>query len=153
MYEYNGRITRVVDGDTVVASIDLGFKVHVTETMRIANVDTQELDDKDGAKAVIGRAARKLAELLANGGPNMMFRTTKLDGVETFGRYVAEVWLYVSTNMGRIQLIQWSDVMKYAGYDKTFVGQMDAETQAVISASYVGDMVKQSQIGVAPEAK
>jgi micrococcal nuclease len=43
MYEYKGVITRVVDGDTVVASIDLGFDTTLNNIrLRFYGIDTPE---------------------------------------------------------------------------------------------------------------
>ena len=42
MYEYTARIESVVDGDTIDAVIDLGFKVSTRQRMRLARIDTPE---------------------------------------------------------------------------------------------------------------
>jgi len=42
MYKYNAKITNVVDGDTVDAVIDLGFKLTTVQRLRIAHIDTPE---------------------------------------------------------------------------------------------------------------
>ncbi len=43
MYEYNALITRVVDGDTFDAEVDLGFRVKWKARFRLKNVDTPEI--------------------------------------------------------------------------------------------------------------
>ena len=42
MYEYRARITRVIDGDTVEAEIDLGFHVTFTATLRLTGINAPE---------------------------------------------------------------------------------------------------------------
>lgn len=42
MYEYKAKIINVVDGDTVDALIDLGFKVQTLQRLRLTRVDTPE---------------------------------------------------------------------------------------------------------------
>jgi micrococcal nuclease len=42
MYEYKARVTNVVDGDTIDAAIDLGFKVQTMQRLRLARIDTPE---------------------------------------------------------------------------------------------------------------
>lgn len=42
MYEYKARVVNVVDGDTVDAVIDLGFKVAVSQRLRLDRIDTPE---------------------------------------------------------------------------------------------------------------
>jgi len=41
-YQYKAKITNVVDGDTVDALVDLGFKVQIAQRLRLARVDTPE---------------------------------------------------------------------------------------------------------------
>ena len=43
----NTRITRVIDGDTVEAAVNVGFNITVNETFRIYGVDTPESFGKD----------------------------------------------------------------------------------------------------------
>ena len=42
MYEYKAKVTNVVDGDTIDAIVDLGFKVQTLQRLRLARVDTPE---------------------------------------------------------------------------------------------------------------
>ena len=51
MYEYNARLKRVVDGDTVDFIVDLGFHVHKTIRTRLLGVDTPERGHPDWKKA------------------------------------------------------------------------------------------------------
>tara|TARA_R110000824_G_C14795245_1_gene633750 strand:+ start:65 stop:397 length:333 start_codon:yes stop_codon:yes gene_type:complete len=51
MYEYNAKLDRVVDGDTVDAMIDLGFDTWVHKRIRLEGIDapetrTRDLDEK-----------------------------------------------------------------------------------------------------------
>lgn len=41
-YRYRARLVRVIDGDTFLADIDLGFRVHAHLKVRIAGVDCPE---------------------------------------------------------------------------------------------------------------
>ena len=42
MFEYKVKITRVVDGDTVDADIDLGFDIIYRDRIRLMGIDTPE---------------------------------------------------------------------------------------------------------------
>ena len=51
MYEYNAKLDRVIDGDTVDAMIDLGFNTWVHKRIRLEGIDapetrTRDLDEK-----------------------------------------------------------------------------------------------------------
>ncbi len=51
MYEYNCKISRVVDGDTVDVDIDLGFGTwRCSERIRLYGVDTPECRTRDAKK-------------------------------------------------------------------------------------------------------
>ena len=41
-YEYKAKVINVVDGDTIDALVDLGFKVQIMQRLRLARVDTPE---------------------------------------------------------------------------------------------------------------
>jgi micrococcal nuclease len=41
-YSFSGVIYNVVDGDTVDAELDLGFKLKIRQRMRLAGIDTPE---------------------------------------------------------------------------------------------------------------
>ena len=46
MYKYNATLVKVIDGDTVDAIIDLGFKVSIRERIKLWKIDDQELRSK-----------------------------------------------------------------------------------------------------------
>lgn len=97
-YTYRGEITRVVDGDTLMLSIDLGLSVWQREqTFRLARIDAPELTTPEGQVA-----AQRVADHLglrfdpgrpsAVGAPVACVVTTKKDRRDPYRRYVAEVW-------------------------------------------------------------
>lgn len=45
MYEYNAKVIRVVDGDTVRLQIDLGFTIRWISNCRLHGLNTPELND------------------------------------------------------------------------------------------------------------
>ena len=68
MYEYIIKLNRVIDGDTIVADIDLGFDVWLKDQyIRLSGVDTPELKSKDKAHRAAGLLAKtKLTEFLSS---------------------------------------------------------------------------------------
>lgn len=94
MYEYKAEIVRVIDGDTVVFNIDLGFNTWIrNESVRFAFINapesrTRDLVEKEkglAAKAFVQEEINKCVE--AKG--NFTLKTYKYSG--KFGRYIAEV--------------------------------------------------------------
>ena len=57
MYEYNCKVVKIVDGDTVDVDIDLGFGIQLTdERVRIMGIDTPESRTSDKVEKVFGLA-------------------------------------------------------------------------------------------------
>ena len=62
MYEYRARITRVIDGDTVEAEIDLGFRVSLEVVLRLVGINTPEVHGPDRPRGLAAKG--HLSELL-----------------------------------------------------------------------------------------
>tara|TARA_Y100001938_G_C8054236_1_gene413558 strand:+ start:510 stop:959 length:450 start_codon:yes stop_codon:yes gene_type:complete len=97
---YNFRVTeinRVVDGDTIDVTIDLGFDLYKKERVRVAGVDTPEKRTRDLEEKALGIDAtnwlkEKLESTLA-GDDQLSIRTELVGGVGKYGRLLG--WLYV----------------------------------------------------------
>ena len=59
MYEYKCDITRVVDGDTVDAEIDLGFDIIFKSRIRLYGIDTPESRTSNKDEKARGKRAAK----------------------------------------------------------------------------------------------
>tara|TARA_Y100001951_G_scaffold78769_1_gene66395 strand:+ start:1311 stop:1721 length:411 start_codon:yes stop_codon:yes gene_type:complete len=59
MYDYGAKLVRVIDGDTFVAELDLGFKTHKVETIRLSGINTPESRTRDLEEKRHGLAAKK----------------------------------------------------------------------------------------------
>jgi micrococcal nuclease len=55
-------ITKVVDGDTIDADIDLGFDISLTKRIRLAGIDTPESRTKDQYEKKLGLQAKDVAQ-------------------------------------------------------------------------------------------
>ena len=97
---YNFRvveINRVLDGDTIDVTIDLGFDLYKKERVRVAGVDTPEKrTTNDEEKALGYDATHWLEEQLKgaiSGEDDLVIRTELVGGVGKYGRLLG--WLYV----------------------------------------------------------
>ena len=91
MYEYRARITRVIDGDTVEAEIDLGFRVSLEVVLRLVGINAPEVHGSDRPRGLAAKA--HLLELLQHLTPvdgHITVRTQK-DLTEKYGRYLANL--------------------------------------------------------------
>jgi|TARA_R100000315_G_C5156354_1_gene89811 micrococcal nuclease len=67
MFDYKAELIRIIDGDTFVATIDLGFSTHRKETVRLAGINTPESRTRNLEEKKHGLAAKKkLGDLLTN---------------------------------------------------------------------------------------
>jgi len=82
MFEYEAKILRVVDGDTVKAEIDLGFHMSVRETFRLKGINTPENSTQ------IGRDVTVMMKHMLEG-QTVIMKTYKTD---KYGRWLAEVF-------------------------------------------------------------
>ena len=65
LYHYKAKIDRVVDGDTVDVSIDLGFDMHSRQRVRLWGINTPECRTRDKREKALGLAAKaRLIEIL-----------------------------------------------------------------------------------------
>ena len=88
-YVYWADVTRIVDGDTIDANVDLGFNVFHKIRFRLNGIDTMELRDPDPVKREHAQRARdRLTELLM--GCKILIETRKTD---KYGRYLADIYL------------------------------------------------------------
>ena len=97
---YNFRVTeinRVVDGDTIDVTIDLGFDLYKKERVRIAGVDTPEKRTRDLEEKALGIDAtnwmKEQLEEAINGESELTIRTELKGGMGKYGRLLG--WLYV----------------------------------------------------------
>ena len=91
------KINRVVDGDTIDVTLDLGFSLTKKERVRIAGVDTPEKRTRDPEEKTLGIDAtnwmkEKLTETI-KGDEELVIRTELKGGVGKYGRLLG--WLYV----------------------------------------------------------
>jgi len=93
---YRAVVKEWVDGDTLRVLIDIGFNLYPYETIRIADIDTPELNRAATAEA--GRAAKAYAESIAPAGTLIVIDTRP--DTESFGRYVAFLMLPDGSDIG-----------------------------------------------------
>lgn len=104
---YRAAITRVVDGDTIYALMNLGFSVYHLMSIRLTDIDAPELfsGPKEGREK--GAASKEFLEsFIDQRGTHCAITSEKWS--QSFGRYVARVQLSDGTDL--------SEEMVRAGY-------------------------------------
>ena len=91
------KINKVVDGDTIDVTIDLGFDLYKKERVRIAGVDTPEKRTRDLEEKALGLDAtywmKKQLDDTIKGDDELIIRTELKGGTGKYGRLLG--WLYV----------------------------------------------------------
>lgn len=91
-YTYDAVVNRVVDGDTLDLTIDLGFSVFIKQRVRLLRVNTPEIYGvkKDSEEYKRGKEASQITlDWVANNGYKIRVYTKK---TEKYGRYLAEIY-------------------------------------------------------------
>ncbi len=99
MYKYTAKLVRVIDGDTVILDVDLGYTVHVTVTFRLDGINAPEMTGENKLDGQASKAA--LQKILDNAVPDA--KGNKLiyvdsTGRDKYGRWVAKLVVYNTTD-------------------------------------------------------
>jgi micrococcal nuclease len=118
MYEYNCKIVRVIDGDSILIDIDLGFShwIH-NESIRLYGIDTPECRTRDAEEKAAGLLAKEFVEEALHVGGTYTL-TTKEKG--KFGRYLGTIYLTDDTSINAA-LVKERLAVPYFGQSKVRV--------------------------------
>jgi len=119
MYEYNARVEKVLDGDTVDLTIDLGFKVLYQHSCRLYGINAAE----HGTEA--GDAATAFLKGLLPVGQVVVVQTLK-DRTEKYGRVLGVLTLPApKAKKGAAVVVQATvnDQLVAAGHAKAWDGK------------------------------
>ena len=125
-YEYNAKVTEIVDGDTVVIDIDLGFDVVFTkQKVRLLGVDTPESRTSDKIEKVFGVASKDYVKKFIEDckDKNVIIRPHISDDVdsngrEKFGRLLGEIINPDTKKVLNEELINHGYAVRYMGENK-----------------------------------
>lgn len=92
MYEYQAKVIRVVDADTLWCRVDLGFRLYREISLRFADINAPELSTQEGKDA-----RDRLKEVLL---PDSVIVVRTFRDPGAYDRYTATV-LYNGTNMNQ----------------------------------------------------
>lgn len=113
MYEYVCKLSRVVDGDTVIIDVDLGFTVHVNVGFRLLGINAPEVvgvTHKDGLAA-----KQHLSTLLGQG--TIVVKSLKPLKTDKYGRWLGT--FYVTKPDGSV--VNVNDQMVVDGFAVVYV--------------------------------
>ena len=84
MYEYKAVVNEVYDGDTITATLDLGFYIKLRLRLRLLGINTPEVRGEERPEGLISRD--RLREKIL--GKEVIVRTGKTG---KYGRWISEI--------------------------------------------------------------
>lgn len=132
-------LEKVVDGDTIDVTLDLGFDVCTRQRVRLLGIDTPESRTSDPEEKKYGLLSKeKLKEWCMKAVASddddieIELRCPEKDSRGKFGRILAEVWVREGG--------QWTNVNKWMcdeGYAVPYVGQNKKDVEALHMANRI----------------
>ncbi len=83
-FTYRASIEKIIDGDTLKVNFDIGFKTHLSHTLRLRGIDCPEMSTKEGA------AAKIFVQSYIKEAQTILVRSFHDD---KYGRYLADVFI------------------------------------------------------------
>ena len=119
MYEYYVKsVDKVVDGDTIDVTIDLGFDILYRSRVRLSGIDTPESRTRDLEEKKMGLEAKDYLKNRLKFSNKIVIRTEKLDSSEKYGRILGWLFLDDETTSVNNQMIMKGYAWQYDGSTK-----------------------------------
>jgi endonuclease YncB( thermonuclease family) len=82
-YLYKAKVLNVVDGDTLILDVDLGFTTHKEQRIRLAQIDCPEMKTESGKEAF---------HFVRDKMVDVGFVVVKTNKIDIYGRYVGDIF-------------------------------------------------------------
>ena len=120
IYNYNAICTRVVDGDTIDAEIDLGFDIKVKKRIRLAGINAPESRTRNKVEKKLGLAAKERLIEMLEGAANV-FELESQD-VGKYGRVLGRLHIDKIAGKSLITQVCVNDCLVKEGYAVEYDG-------------------------------
>ena len=138
-FEYHAKVVEVVDGDTIVIDIDLGFDIKLTnQKVRLLGVDTPESRTSDKIEKVFGLASKDFVKKFVKECEDTVIIRTHLsddvdgNGREKFGRLLGEIVNPETRKVLNEELIYNNYAVKYLGENKLNVADEHKKNRKIL---------------------
>ena len=136
MFEYQCKIVKVIDGDTVDVDIDLGFGVWLKkQRIRLYGIDTPESRTRDLEEKKYGLVAKAFVESHLPVGSMRTLITVK-DAVGKYGRILGKFKAYDSDLDAWVNMNQWMIVkhlaVEYQGQSKEDIAEQHIKNREFV---------------------
>jgi micrococcal nuclease len=111
-------IHKVVDGDTIDASIDLGFDISLEKRIRLAGVDTPESRTTDANEKKYGLESKEWLKKRCENAKDILIKTELPDSTEKYGRIIGHLFINGEETSLNNQMIAEGYAWNYDGGTK-----------------------------------
>ena len=91
LFHYKATVDRVIDGDTIDVTLDLGFDISYRGRIRFQGINAPESRTRDPVEKQAGLAAKRYVEDWINGLEKKVIIQTSLDDRGKFGRILGRI--------------------------------------------------------------
>ena len=130
MYEYNCKVERVVDGDTVDVVLDLGFNILHKCRVRLYGIDTPESRTRNLDEKVRGKMASAFLKKAIEEGEKVCIQTKLKDSRGKFGRVLGDV-VVDGVNINQ-SMVDNHHAVKYFGQSKDDIEEEHLKNRQIL---------------------
>ena len=111
-------IFKVIDGDTIDASIDLGFDIYLTKRIRLAGIDTPESRTTNVKEKLMGLESKDWLKHRVENAQCILIKTELPDSTEKYGRIIGHLYINGEETSLSTQMIDAGYALLYDGGTK-----------------------------------
>ena len=120
-------VLKVVDGDTIDASIDLGFDISLEKRIRLAGIDAPESRTTNLKEKALGLESKEWLKKALEGAKDILIKTEKPDSTEKYGRIIGHLFINDQETSLNNQMIDEGYALPYDG------GKKDMDLELLLS--------------------
>ena len=120
-------VLKVVDGDTIDASIDLGFDISLSKRIRLAGIDAPESRTTNLKEKALGLESKEWLKKALEGAKDILIKTEKPDSTEKYGRIIGHLFINDQETSLNNQMIAEGYALEYEG------GKKDMDLELLLS--------------------
>jgi micrococcal nuclease len=120
-------VLKVVDGDTIDASIDLGFDISLSKRIRLAGIDSPESRTTNLKEKALGLESKEWLKKTLEGAKDIIIKTEKPDSTEKYGRIIGHLFINDQETSLNNQMIAEGYALEYEG------GKKDMDLELLLS--------------------
>jgi micrococcal nuclease len=120
-------VLKVVDGDTIDASIDLGFDISLEKRIRLAGIDAPESRTTNLKEKAFGLESKEWLKKALEDAKDILIKTEKPDSTEKYGRIIGHLFVNDQETSLNNQMIAEGYALEYEG------GKKDMDLELLLS--------------------